>query len=316
MNSCNHATQPAPVQRQPATCDNIMTHTSLAQPAHTAPSAVALCCGVHAHGAMLLLLPTQCNTVQWYPGHIAKAERQLKEQLKMVDLVLEVRDARIPISTCHPQVCCAVGVLCSVLFMFMATASYRNTTAILCAGQPQNRRLTIWQPLYAEAAASSHSPSVLWCVWCCTQTLLQQLLTPGSVVKLQYNHLLCHCCCCQCCNQFHHKHNAIGAKVDWLQAPPGSHEPHRHGQQGRQGRMGHTLHSSSSTGGSTACSSTETSSSESSCQRTSSCSGSCWKYTTAAAAAAVTATGAAGAAGGVAAACDDARSAVDRRQDR
>jgi len=28
--------------------------------------------------------------VQWYPGHIAKAERQLKEQLKMVDVVLEV----------------------------------------------------------------------------------------------------------------------------------------------------------------------------------------------------------------------------------
>jgi ribosome biogenesis GTPase A len=46
----------------------------------------------------------QCNTVQWYPGHIAKAERHLKEQLKMVDLVLEVRDARIPLSTCHPQV--------------------------------------------------------------------------------------------------------------------------------------------------------------------------------------------------------------------
>jgi hypothetical protein len=44
------------------------------------------------------------HTVQWYPGHIAKAERQLKEQLKMVDVVLEVRDARIPLSTCHPQV--------------------------------------------------------------------------------------------------------------------------------------------------------------------------------------------------------------------
>jgi hypothetical protein len=46
----------------------------------------------------------QVHTVQWYPGHIAKAERQLKEQLKMVDVVLEVRDARIPHSTCHPQV--------------------------------------------------------------------------------------------------------------------------------------------------------------------------------------------------------------------
>ncbi len=43
-------------------------------------------------------------TIQWYPGHIAKAERSLKEQLKLVDVVLEVRDARIPLATCHPQV--------------------------------------------------------------------------------------------------------------------------------------------------------------------------------------------------------------------
>ncbi len=49
------------------------------------------------------------HTVQWYPGHIARAERQLKEQLRMVDVVLEVRDARIPASTCHPQVTTWVG---------------------------------------------------------------------------------------------------------------------------------------------------------------------------------------------------------------
>ncbi len=42
--------------------------------------------------------------IQWYPGHIAKAERQLKEQLKWVDVVLEVRDARIPLATNHPQI--------------------------------------------------------------------------------------------------------------------------------------------------------------------------------------------------------------------
>ncbi len=42
--------------------------------------------------------------IQWYPGHIAKAERQLKEQLKKVDVVLEVRDARIPLASHHPDV--------------------------------------------------------------------------------------------------------------------------------------------------------------------------------------------------------------------
>ena len=42
--------------------------------------------------------------IQWYPGHISKAERQLKEQLKKVDVVLEVRDCRIPIASHHPEV--------------------------------------------------------------------------------------------------------------------------------------------------------------------------------------------------------------------
>ncbi|MBD2181539.1 ribosome biogenesis GTPase YlqF [Planktothrix sp. FACHB-1355] len=42
--------------------------------------------------------------IQWYPGHIAKAEKALKEQLKLVDVVLEVRDVRIPLATQHPQV--------------------------------------------------------------------------------------------------------------------------------------------------------------------------------------------------------------------
>ncbi|MEM9816944.1 MAG: ribosome biogenesis GTPase YlqF [Cyanobacteria bacterium P01_D01_bin.6] len=41
--------------------------------------------------------------IQWYPGHIAKAERALQDQLKRVDVVLEVRDARIPLATQHPH---------------------------------------------------------------------------------------------------------------------------------------------------------------------------------------------------------------------
>ncbi len=47
--------------------------------------------------------------IQWYPGHIAKAEKALREQLKLVDVVLEVRDARIPLATHHPQVAEWVG---------------------------------------------------------------------------------------------------------------------------------------------------------------------------------------------------------------
>ena len=41
--------------------------------------------------------------IQWYPGHIAKAEKQLTQNLEKVDLIIEVRDARIPLATSHPH---------------------------------------------------------------------------------------------------------------------------------------------------------------------------------------------------------------------
>lgn len=42
--------------------------------------------------------------IHWYPGHIAKAERQLKEKLNLVDVVIEVRDARIPLSSSYANI--------------------------------------------------------------------------------------------------------------------------------------------------------------------------------------------------------------------
>ena len=41
--------------------------------------------------------------IQWYPGHMAKTRRQLQEQLKRVDLLIEVCDARIPQSSRNPE---------------------------------------------------------------------------------------------------------------------------------------------------------------------------------------------------------------------
>jgi ribosome biogenesis GTPase A len=55
--------------------------------------------------------------IQWYPGHIAKAEKQLKEQLKKVDVVLEVRDARIPIASHHPDVSKWIGEKSKILIL-------------------------------------------------------------------------------------------------------------------------------------------------------------------------------------------------------
>ncbi len=42
--------------------------------------------------------------IQWYPGHMSKALRQVEESLKYVDIVLELRDARVPYSSKNPKI--------------------------------------------------------------------------------------------------------------------------------------------------------------------------------------------------------------------
>ncbi|MBE6119087.1 MULTISPECIES: ribosome biogenesis GTPase YlqF [Faecalicoccus] len=43
------------------------------------------------------------NPIQWFPGHMTKAKRQMEENLKKVDFVIEIRDARIPDSSKNPM---------------------------------------------------------------------------------------------------------------------------------------------------------------------------------------------------------------------
>jgi ribosome biogenesis GTPase A len=47
--------------------------------------------------------------IHWYPGHIAKAEKKLKEQLSLVDAVIEVLDARLPLSSCYEDITRLLG---------------------------------------------------------------------------------------------------------------------------------------------------------------------------------------------------------------
>lgn len=44
------------------------------------------------------------TTINWYPGHMAKAKREIEEKLKYVDIVFELADARIPISSRNPMI--------------------------------------------------------------------------------------------------------------------------------------------------------------------------------------------------------------------
>ena len=42
--------------------------------------------------------------LQWYPGHMTKAKRQMQEDLKLIDLIIELVDARIPLSSRNPYI--------------------------------------------------------------------------------------------------------------------------------------------------------------------------------------------------------------------
>lgn len=43
-------------------------------------------------------------TIQWFPGHMAKARREVTEKLKLIDIVYELVDARLPLSSRNPMI--------------------------------------------------------------------------------------------------------------------------------------------------------------------------------------------------------------------
>ena len=47
--------------------------------------------------------------INWFPGHMKKTQREIKENLKLVDAVIEIRDARIPRSSANPDIDTLVG---------------------------------------------------------------------------------------------------------------------------------------------------------------------------------------------------------------
>ena len=44
------------------------------------------------------------TSINWYPGHMAKTRRQIQEDLRIIDIVIELLDSRIPISSQNPVI--------------------------------------------------------------------------------------------------------------------------------------------------------------------------------------------------------------------
>ena len=51
----------------------------------------------------------QSDTIQWFPGHMSKTRRLIAENLKEVDIIIEILDARIPYSSKNPEIAKIIG---------------------------------------------------------------------------------------------------------------------------------------------------------------------------------------------------------------
>lgn len=68
------------------------------------------------------------SIIQWYPGHMAKAKRQLKEKLPLVDVVFELVDARIPDASRNPDINELIADKPYVLILMKADLADANKT--------------------------------------------------------------------------------------------------------------------------------------------------------------------------------------------
>ncbi len=71
----------------------------------------------------------QKQTVQWFPGHMAKTRRQIKESLSLVDGVTELRDARIPLSSTNPELGELIGSKPKIILLNKADLADERTTS-------------------------------------------------------------------------------------------------------------------------------------------------------------------------------------------
>lgn len=67
-------------------------------------------------------------TIQWFPGHMAKARREITEKLKLIDIVFELVDARIPMSSRNPMIDEIVGNKPRLLLLNKSDMADRNRT--------------------------------------------------------------------------------------------------------------------------------------------------------------------------------------------
>ena len=70
----------------------------------------------------------QSDVIQWFPGHMAKTRRLITENLKEVDIIIEILDARIPYSSRNPEIAKIIGSKPTLLILNKASLADKKAT--------------------------------------------------------------------------------------------------------------------------------------------------------------------------------------------
>ena len=70
----------------------------------------------------------QSEVIQWFPGHMAKTRRLISENLKEVDIIIEILDARIPYSSKNPEITKLIGDKPCLTILNKSSLADKNVT--------------------------------------------------------------------------------------------------------------------------------------------------------------------------------------------
>ncbi len=107
----------------------------------------------------------QNQVVQWFPGHMAKTRRKIKESLPLVDAVTEIVDARVPVSSHNPEISDMISGKPRIVVLNKCDVADENATkrwlqyfksqgiAAIAADCKSGKGLNLYRPLIKEVLA-------------------------------------------------------------------------------------------------------------------------------------------------------------------
>lgn len=100
------------------------------------------------------------NNIQWFPGHMAKTRRMISDNLKNVDIVIELLDARIPYSSRNPEIASLKGDKPSLIILNKASLADPEQNKLWCEHYSRGNTVCITADCISGSGMSSILPAV------------------------------------------------------------------------------------------------------------------------------------------------------------